>query len=42
MPIVVRMSGTMEEEGRGILSTIGIDGYDNLYEAIEKAVQLAR
>lgn len=42
IPVVVRMSGTMEEEGRRILSTIGIDGYDDLYEAIEKAVQLTR
>jgi len=42
IPVVVRMSGTMEGEGRRILSTIGIDGYDDLYEAIEKAVQLTR
>jgi len=41
-PVIVRMSGTMEEEGRRILGEIGIQAYDNLYEAVEKAVHLSR
>jgi len=40
--IVVRMSGTLEEEGRRILREAGVDSFDNIYEAIEKAVGLAR
>ena len=39
--IVVRMSGTLEEEGRKILREAGIDSFDNIYDAIEKAVSLA-
>lgn len=42
VPIVVRMSGTMEEEGRGILSGERIQTHDNLYEAVEEAARLAR
>ncbi len=40
--IVVRMSGTLEEKGRKILSAAGVDSYDNIHEAIERAVDLAR
>ena len=40
--IVIRMSGTLEEEGRKILSDMGLASYDNIYEAIERAVKLAR
>ena len=40
--IVVRMSGTLEEEGRKILSDAGLDSYDNIYEAIKRAVKLVR
>jgi len=36
------MSGTLEEEGRKILSDAGLDSYDNIYEAIKRAVELAR
>ena len=39
--VVVRMSGTMEQEGREILRTQGITAYDNIYEAIERAVELS-
>jgi succinyl-CoA synthetase beta subunit len=42
VPIVVRMSGTMEEEGRRILSGERIQTHDNLYEAVEEAARLAR
>jgi succinyl-CoA synthetase beta subunit len=41
VPIVVRMSGTREEEGRRILSADGIQPHDNLYEAVQKAVSLS-
>ncbi len=41
IPIVVRMSGTREEEGRRILSADKIQSYDNLYEAVQKAVDLS-
>jgi len=40
--IVVRMSGTLEEEGRKMLREAGIDSFDNIYDAIEKAVELSR
>jgi succinyl-CoA synthetase beta subunit len=40
--IVVRMSGTLEEEGRKILEQESISSFDNIYDAIEKAVQLSR
>jgi len=42
VPVVVRMSGTMEEDGRRILGTEGIQAYGNLYEAVERAVHLSR
>jgi succinyl-CoA synthetase beta subunit len=42
VPVVVRMSGTMEEEGRRILNSEGILAHDNLYEAVEEAVHLSR
>ena len=40
--IVVRMSGTFEEEGQAILEGACVDSFDNIYDAIEKAVKLAR
>jgi succinyl-CoA synthetase beta subunit len=40
--VVVRMSGTMQEEGRKILNAAGIQFFDNLYEAVDTAVQLSR
>jgi len=39
--VVVRMSGTMEQEGRDILKFQGITAFDNIYEAIERAVELS-
>lgn len=40
--IIVRMSGTLEEEGRKILELAGVSSFDNIYDAIERAVQLSR
>jgi len=39
--IVVRMSGTLEDEGREILGNSGVSAYDNIYDALESAVELA-
>lgn len=41
IPIVVRLTGTSEEEGRRILKRIGIDSFDNMYDSIGNAVKLA-
>jgi len=38
--IIVRMSGTLEDEGREILGNSGVLAYDNIYDAIERAVDL--
>lgn len=40
--IVVRMSGTLEEEGRKILAGSGVSSFDNIYDAIEKAIEISR
>jgi succinyl-CoA synthetase beta subunit len=40
-PIVVRMMGTREDEGRAILREDGIDALDTMEEAAEMAVRLA-
>lgn len=42
VPIVVRMSGTMGDVGREMLKRVGIIAYDNIYDAVEKAMELAR
>jgi succinyl-CoA synthetase beta subunit len=42
VPILVRMSGTKQEEGRKILVDSGIAFFDDPYEAAEKAVDLSR
>jgi len=39
--IVVRMSGTLEDEGREILGNSGVSAYGSIYDAIERAVGLA-
>ena len=39
--VVVRMSGTMEQEGRELLEEHGITAYDNIYEAIERAIEIS-
>ncbi len=41
-PIVVRMVGTNEEEGRRILESVGIQVFSDDLEAVKKAVELAR
>ena len=41
-PIVVRMMGTNEEEGKRLLHSAGIDTNDTMEEAAQKAVQLAK
>ncbi len=40
-PIVVRMMGTKEEEGKAILKDNGIESLDSMEEAAEQAVKLA-
>jgi succinyl-CoA synthetase beta subunit len=40
-PVVVRMMGTKEEEGRRILKEAGIETFDSMEEAAELAVRLA-
>ncbi len=42
LPLVVRMSGTREEEGRAILKQNGIEPGANAWEAAEKIVALTR
>ena len=42
LPIVVRMSGTREDEGRKILSEHKIEFFDNLYDAVETAVRFSK
>ncbi len=41
-PMVIRLVGTNEEEGKRILSEAGIDSFDSMEEAAMKAVELAR
>lgn len=40
-PIVVRLSGVRDEEGRKILKDSGIDSYPTMMEAIERVVKVA-
>jgi len=40
-PVVVRMMGTNEEEGKGILKEAGIDALETMEEAAGRAVRLA-
>jgi succinyl-CoA synthetase beta subunit len=42
LPLVVRMSGTNEEEGRAILKANGIEPGANAWEAAQKIVELTR
>ncbi len=42
LPLVVRMSGTREEEGRAILKENGIEPGANAWEAAKKIVELTR
>ncbi|KLU63061.1 succinyl-CoA ligase [ADP-forming] subunit beta [Peptococcaceae bacterium CEB3] len=42
VPVVVRLVGTNQEEGRAILREVGIEAYDFMQEAAQKAVELAK
>ena len=42
VPIVVRMAGTKEEEGRAILHALGIAAFDDLGAAVREAVSLTK
>jgi len=41
VPVVIRLSGTNEQEGIAILREISIDSYDNIKDAAKKAVEIA-
>ena len=41
-PIVVRLTGTREEEGKQILEKAGLKAYTDMIEAIKKAVELSK
>lgn len=41
VPVVIRLAGTNQEEGRKILSEEGIETFETMDEAAQKAVQLA-
>ncbi|MGI6712235.1 MAG: ADP-forming succinate--CoA ligase subunit beta [Bacillota bacterium] len=41
VPLVIRLVGTNQEKGREILQEIGIDTFDTMHEAAQKAVELA-
>jgi hypothetical protein len=42
VPLVIRLIGTNEEEGRELLSSHGIEAYDDLAEAVQGVVARAR
>jgi succinyl-CoA synthetase beta subunit len=42
VPLAVRMCGTQEEAGKATLRTVGIEPFDDLFEAVRHAVELAR
>ena len=42
MPLVVRMIGTNEDEGRRIMREAGIETSDSMEAAVERAIGLAR
>ncbi len=42
VPMTVRMCGSLEEEGKRMLSEIGIIPLDDLYEAVAEAARLAK
>jgi len=42
VPIVIRISGTNQDEGRRILTADGIQWFDSLYEAVKNAVEVSR
>ena len=42
VPVVIRLVGTNQEAGRAILKEAGIEAYDFMQDAAEKAVELAK
>ena len=42
IPVVIRMCGTLEEIGKKMLQEEGFDTTDDLYEAVQKAVELSK
>ncbi len=42
IPLVVRLTGTNEKEGRAILEKAGIKAYTDMIEAVKKAVELSK
>lgn len=42
VPVVIRLVGTNQEAGRAILKEAGIEAYDFMQDAIQKAVELAQ
>lgn len=42
VPVVIRLVGTNQEKGRDILREVGIDAFDTMHEAAQKAVELAQ
>ncbi len=42
LPIVVRLSGVHEEEGRKMLKDNGIDAYPNMTDAVKKVLEISR
>jgi succinyl-CoA synthetase beta subunit len=41
VPLVIRLIGTNEKEGRALLSAAGIDAYDDLTKAVQGVVARA-
>jgi len=42
VPVVIRLVGTNQEKGREILREVGIEAFDTMHEAAQKAVALAK
>jgi succinyl-CoA synthetase beta subunit len=42
VPVVIRLVGTNQEKGREILKEVGIEAFDTMHEAAQKAVELAK
>jgi len=42
VPVVIRLSGTNEQEGIAIFKEIGFDSFDNIKDAAAKAVEIAK
>ena len=42
IPLVVRLTGTNEEQGRKMLEEAGIKAYTDMIEAVKKAVEMGK